>query len=437
MFSALFLMLRAQSENAIAEAQILGLACNILLVLCVKAPYSSFRISYDARLACNGRRSLMVVSSAKIRARSGCKDIFLLLVAKAPANYKAASVTSPAKALVTGANGYVAVWVVRRLLEDGYSVRGTVRSADKAIHLRELFKSYGDKLELVVVPDITEEGAFDEAVKGIDLVEHTASPFTYQADKADDLIAPALKGTTGILNSIKKNAPSVNRVVITGSVASVFNPFVKGPVGRKYDERDWNDSSVEVVMKNPQESLPVYWYPASKTLGEKAAWDFVEKNKSAINFDLVVILPSYVFGPALHEVKKPMQLNQSLREIFQYVLKTKNTLPAPEGIYACIDVRDLATAHVLSAKKPEASNNRLIVSGPTFLWEDIIDIAAKSNVVDDDKVVKVTPSSDINENPRTFGVETEKAQKLLGLEWTSLEATVRDSLASFKEKSFI
>ncbi|TFY51471.1 hypothetical protein EVG20_g10988 [Dentipellis fragilis] len=407
---------RSSQTRKLRNAQILGMACNILLVLRVKAPYSSFRVSYDARLACNGRRSLMLASSAKIRARPGCKDIFLLLVAKAPANYKATSVISfapPAKALVTGANGYVAVWVVRRLLEDGYSVRGTVRSADKATHLRELFGLYGDKLELVVLPDITEEGAFDEAVKGIDLVEHTASPFTYQADKADDLIAPGLKGTTGILNSIKKNA--------------------------KYDESDWNDSSVEVVTKNPKESLPVYWYPASKTLGEKVNSCLGIRGEEQVRDQLrpSLTLLSYVFGPALHEVKTPMQLNQSLREIYQYVLKTKDTLPAPEGVYACIDVRDLAAAHVLSAKKPEASNNRLIVSGPAFLWEDIINIAAKSNVVDDDRVVKVTPSDDINENPRTFAVKTEKAEKLLELEWTSLEATVRDSLASFKEKSFI
>ncbi|KAA1466799.1 D-lactaldehyde dehydrogenase [Dentipellis sp. KUC8613] len=344
-------------------------------------------------------------------------------------------VPPPGKALVTGANGYVAVWVVRRLLEDGYSVRGTVRSADKATHLRELFRSYGDKLELVVVPDITEDGAFDEAVKGIDLVEHTASPFTYQADKADDLIAPALKGTTGILNSIKKNGSSVKRVVITGSVASVFNPFVAGPSDRAYDERDWNDSSVEAVTKDPVGTSGLYWYPASKTLGEKVAWEFLEKNKSSVNFDLVVILPSYVFGPALHEVKKPMQLNQSLREIYQYVLKTNDTLPAPEGVYACIDVRDLADAHVLSAKKPEAANNRLITSGPSFVWQDIIDIAAKSNVVEADKVVQPTPKSDKNSKP--FGIKSEKAEKMLGLKWTSLEDTIKDSIADFRAKSFI
>lgn len=88
------------------------------------------------------------------------------------------------KVLVTGANGYIAVWVVRTLLEKGYHVRGTIRSADKGVHLKEMFTKagYGDNFETVVVEDITKEGAFDEAVKGVDAIEHTASPFHFKAD---------------------------------------------------------------------------------------------------------------------------------------------------------------------------------------------------------------------------------------------------------------
>ncbi|KAA1466800.1 NAD(P)-binding protein [Dentipellis sp. KUC8613] len=345
-------------------------------------------------------------------------------------------VAAPAKVLVTGANGYVAVWVVRRLLEDGYSVRGTVRSAEKGTHLRELFKSYGDKLELVVVPDITKEGAFDEAVKGADIVEHTASPFQLEVDTADDLIAPAVKGTLSILESINKNAPSVKRVVVTGSVSAVFNAFVKSP-SRLYDETDWNDSVIKAVEKDPKDTPPIFWYLASKTLGEKAAWEFMEKNKSAINFDLVVVLPTYVFGPALHEVKAPMQLNQSLREVYQYVLKTKDTLPAPEGVYACVDVRDCADIHVLSAKTPEAGSNRIIASGHGFYWRDISDIAASSKILDTDTIVGTTPGPVTNKLKASGLVKTDKAEKLLGFKWTSLEDTVKDTLASFKEKNFV
>ena len=93
-------------------------------------------------------------------------------------------VPAPAKVLVTGANGYIAVWVVRTLLSHGYTVRGTVRSHSKTTFLKNLFKSEvdGGKLELVVVEDFTKGGAFDEVVKGVDAIEHTASPFHFKAD---------------------------------------------------------------------------------------------------------------------------------------------------------------------------------------------------------------------------------------------------------------
>ncbi|KZT25509.1 NAD(P)-binding protein [Neolentinus lepideus HHB14362 ss-1] len=114
------------------------------------------------------------------------------------------AVIPPSKVLVTGANGYIAIWVVRRLLEKGYSVRGIVRSESKAEHLRQLFNEYGGKHEVVVVEDITKEGTFDEAVKDIDAIEHTASPFHLLADDPNEFIEPAVKGTLGVLQSALK-----------------------------------------------------------------------------------------------------------------------------------------------------------------------------------------------------------------------------------------
>jgi len=118
------------------------------------------------------------------------------------------AVSAPCKALVTGANGYIGAWVVRQLLEKGYSVRGTVRTPKKGEHLKSLFRTYGQKFELSVVDDITkviqllsnfklfrliplQEGAFDEAVGGIDLVQHIASPFHYNAVEPDGIFFSA------------------------------------------------------------------------------------------------------------------------------------------------------------------------------------------------------------------------------------------------------
>jgi nucleoside-diphosphate-sugar epimerase len=97
------------------------------------------------------------------------------------------AISSPAKVLVTGANGYLATWVVKKYLEAGYSVRGTVRSLPKSAFLNNKFSHYGNRFELVVVEDITKGGAFDEAVKGVDVIAHTASPFHNNSTKPDGM----------------------------------------------------------------------------------------------------------------------------------------------------------------------------------------------------------------------------------------------------------
>lgn len=91
-------------------------------------------------------------------------------------------VPAPAKVLVTGANGYVATWMILYLLRRGYSVRAVVRSVSKATHIINMFKPYGTRFEICIVPDIVQEGAFDEAVKGVDAIEHTATPVTLVCD---------------------------------------------------------------------------------------------------------------------------------------------------------------------------------------------------------------------------------------------------------------
>ena len=91
------------------------------------------------------------------------------------------AIAPPAKVLVTGANGYLATWVTEKYLEAGYSVRGTVRSSSKGAFLNDKFVHYGDRFELVVVEDITKDGAFDDAVKGVDAIAHIASPFHFKS----------------------------------------------------------------------------------------------------------------------------------------------------------------------------------------------------------------------------------------------------------------
>jgi len=224
------------------------------------------------------------------------------------------AVSSPAKVLVTGANGYLAVWVVKKYLEAGYSVRGTVRSLSKSTFLTEKFSNYGDRFELVAVEDITKDGAFDEAVKGVDVIAHTASPFHFKATDPNgmsslsyqkarvffllkrvhsDIIIPAVRGTTSILNSALKHGSNVKRFVLTSSAVAVREPTT---VPRAFAESDWNNADVEAVKTKGSAAGPAVMYMASKALAEKAAWEFVAAHKSEISWDLVAINPPYIFG---------------------------------------------------------------------------------------------------------------------------------------------
>ncbi|TFY73351.1 hypothetical protein EWM64_g10661 [Hericium alpestre] len=345
------------------------------------------------------------------------------------------AVSAPAKVLVTGANGFLAVWVVRTLLEQGYSVRGTVRSAKKGEHVRALFGSYGNKLELVVVEDITKAGAFDEAVKGVDVVEHTASPWRYSASEPNDFIIPAVKGTVGVLESIRKHAPSVKRVIITASMASVLESFGKNDPVIRYDETSWNNSVLVELEKNPLKLLPVQWYCASKMLAEKAAWDFVEEHKSEINFDLTVLNPPYIYGPVLDEVPSPEKLNQSLSELYNIMIQSDATTPYPEYANGWIDVRDAALAHVLAASTPAAGGNRFIIAAGTYHFQEILDTANAINPPIVRNLVKGTPGTG-REVSANWTLDTSKVERVLGIKWRPLQETIADTLADWKQKGF-
>jgi len=123
-----------------------------------------------------------------------------------------------------GGTGFLGAWILKTLLEDGFMVRAAVRSQSKADYLKSRFVEHEDKLEFVIVEDITTPGIFDEAVKGVDAVLHTASPLTGPDPlvEPDKLIKPAVDGTLGVLKSAL-NSPTVQRIVVTASVAACFD----------------------------------------------------------------------------------------------------------------------------------------------------------------------------------------------------------------------
>lgn len=244
--------------------------------------------------------------------------------------------------LVTGASGYIATWVVKYALDAGYRVRGTVRdpsNAKKVSFLREL-PGASERLELVALDlEKSDQAAFDKAVEGCVLVAHTASPFPAASPKhEDELIIPAVNGTVNVLKAALK-ASSVKRVVVTSSVAAVGEADGGAPRG----EKDWTDLSKPNVGA----------YVKSKTLAERAAWDFMKENKPS--WALATINPALVIGPSIGPEKT------TSAEIGARLMDGQ--LPMlPKLSFGVVDVRDVAMAHI---KALEASDD--VVSGRRFL----------------------------------------------------------------------
>ncbi|KAH9918740.1 NAD-P-binding protein [Epithele typhae] len=207
------------------------------------------------------------------------------------------------KVLVTGANGYIAAWIVKYFLEAGFSVRGTVRDVSKGAHLMDVFSSYGDKLEFVAVEDMTQDDAFYAAAAAVDAIVHTASPVNLDADDPNEEIEPAVRGTLSALRAAA-HTPSVRRVVTVSSFAAVVDRAATG--ARVYDESMWNDADLAK-------------YAASKVHAERAAWAYFRAAKAEaeatgeeLRWDLAVVVPPWVFGPTIHEVRGgPETLNGS------------------------------------------------------------------------------------------------------------------------------
>ncbi|KAI0776384.1 NAD(P)-binding protein [Irpex lacteus] len=337
------------------------------------------------------------------------------------------------KVLVSGANGYIAVWILQKLLDQGYTVRGTVRSERILPHLKQLFAKYGDKLEFVIVEDITKDGAFDEAVKGVDAVLHTASPFHFDAVEPKEIIDPAVLGTTSILESVRKCAPQVKRVVILSSVAAVMDHVAfPGPSHRS--EKDWNEGSITKCETLGKDAHPGDKYLASKTLAERAAWEFVKTHKDEVNFDLVALNPPYVHGPTLHEVTKPENLNTSLAGLWVAVFtdqKSKEELTAPQGSW--VDVRDIADAHVLALQKEEAAGQRIIIAEGSFTWQQWVRAAHQIDPTIPDRIPDYEHPKDL---VYPISVDNTKSKQLLGLKYTDKYTCMKDTAAQFKQKGW-
>ncbi|KIN07192.1 hypothetical protein OIDMADRAFT_99439 [Oidiodendron maius Zn] len=328
----------------------------------------------------------------------------------------------PETILVTGASGYVASHVIRQFLEAGYKVRGTVRNEASAEKVRHAHAQYADNLSFSYVKDMSVPGAFNEAVQGIDGIIHTASPFILDAkDYEKELFTPAVNGTLFILQAAKAHAPGVRRIVITSSFASVLDVTKGLRPGYVYTETNWNPMTVEETHA----AGPSPAYLVSKTLAEKAAFDFVEKEKPG--FSIATVTPPMVYGPLLETYDSMEKLNTSSMDIYRLFNGSLKEVP-DTAFWAYIDVRDLARAHYLAYTTPAAANQRYLTAARNFSYQILCDmIRAKYP-----ELVATTPEGRANQPlPDVYRLDTSKAKKELGLEYRSLEETLFDAVDTF------
>ncbi len=260
--------------------------------------------------------------------------------------------------LVTGASGFLATHCVIQLLEQGYKVRGTLRTLSRENEVRETVRKFvnaDDRLEFVSA-DLKEDAGWEQAVQGCEYVFHVASPFPLlEPEHEDELIKPAVEGTLRVLRTA--HAAGVKRVIQVSSNASVS----AGHFGenRTFTEDDWSYLD-----------KPIGAYSKSKTLAERAAWDFVNGAENTRKMELATVNPPFIVGPILNKdfPTSAEVINTLLRGQVPGVARIK---------MGVVDVRDVAAAMILAMTTPEAAGNRFLCSGGTIWVKEIAEILHK------------------------------------------------------------
>mgnify|MGYP001388386558 FL=1 len=255
------------------------------------------------------------------------------------------------KVLVTGASGFIAEHCIIELLKNGYSVKGSLRTMNREQEVREAVKTETDdaKLEFCKL-DLLEDDGWEDAMWDCDYLMHVASPFVIEDPKDEnELIKPAKEGTLRALNAAKK--AGIKRVVLTSSVAAVNSHMMSGTS----DHTTWTDINSKYVTP----------YQKSKTIAEKAAWDFYNNQDNSNKMELAVINPGGVMGPQLGN-----DLGGASTQIVSQLISGKFPM-IPALSFPFIDVRDVAILHLKAMTTPEADGKRFIAahSEPTWMYQ--------------------------------------------------------------------
>ena len=254
--------------------------------------------------------------------------------------------------LVTGGTGFIGLHCLQQLLDKGYKVRTTIRSESRKQEVMDAMKKHSSNCENLefFIADLLNDDGWKEAVEGSKYVLHVASPFFLgEPENEDVFIKPAVEGTLRVLKACAD--AGVEKVVLTSSFAAVGygHPREK----EVYTEEDWSSVDGEISP-----------YAKSKTLAEKAAWEFVESLEESKKFELTVINPVAVTGP---------MLTNDIGSSNDFLLKLiSGSMPACPKIHmGYIDVRDVAKAHIFSMTEEKTNGERIIVSENEMFFAEV------------------------------------------------------------------
>ena len=256
--------------------------------------------------------------------------------------------------LVTGGSGFIGSHAIAALLAEGHTVRATVRNLSREGDVRAMLKvagvEAGDRLRFFAA-DLEKDAGWTEAVAGCEYVLHVASPLPSNLPKhEDELIVPARKGALRVLRAARD--AGVKRVVLTSSFAAIG--YGHKPQSAPFTEKDWTDIHGGEMTA----------YTKSKTLAERAAWDFIASDGG--NLELSTVNPVAVFGPVLGaDYSASILLVQRLMD---------GALPGcPRLCFGVVDVRDVVDLHLRAMIHPAAKDERFLAVAGDFMW--MVDIA--------------------------------------------------------------